>query len=281
MNPTSPLPTSVPTSPPADGHAAALVESRQALARQTCRYLEQLREFDIHRGYRRQLKGGKTAANTAHWLQIVCGMDRARAAEDLRVAYALLKMPAIATAFEAGQLSYRKVRALSRVADVGSERAMLDFARAVGDAHVETYCRRVRLGYTRLAPSPSEEVSLAQQAQQDSIVVYHNPACSKCRGALAILRDRNVPFDTVEYLREPLSEAQLKDLLALLDAPPAELVRKDANFRALGLNAAHYATADAVAKLLAAHPQLMQRPVVVRGDRAVLARPSERVEALL
>lgn len=278
MNASFPLSTSSTSPVGGDPRSVALLASRQALARQTCRYLEQLREFDLHRGYRRRLKGGRTAANTAHWLQIVCGVEPALAAEDLRVAYALLKMPAIATAFAAGQLSYRKVRALARVADVGSEGAMLDFARAVGDAHVETYCRRVRLGYTRAAPSLSEEVSLAEQ---DRIVVYHNPACSKCRGALAILRDRHVPFDTVEYLREPLSEAQLKSMLALLDEPPGELVRKDANFRALGLNAADYATADAVAKLLAEHPQLMQRPVVVRGGRAVLARPAERVEAVL
>lgn len=276
MNAKSPLSTSAASGD--HGRAAALVKSRQALARAMSEYLDRLREFDLHRSHRQRLKGGRTATNTAHWLQIVCGVEHACAVEDLRVAYALLKMPAVATAFEAGELSYRKVRALAQVADVATEGPLLDFARAVGDRHVEAYCRRARLGYTRPASSPPEEASLAPP---DRIVVYHNPACSKSRGTVAILREQAAPFDTVEYLREPLDEARLKAILALLDSPPAELVRKDANFRALGLNAADYTSADAVAKLLAAYPQLMQRPVVVRGDRAVIARPAEKVAALL
>ena len=113
------------------------------------------------------------------------------------------------------------------------------------------------------------------------IVLYHNPACSKSRGAKAILEERNVDFDIVEYLKAPLGEADLRRILELVDDPPAELVRKDGNFRELGLNAADYASADAVVGLLVEHPKLMQRPVVVRGERAVIARPSEKVEELL
>ncbi len=67
----------------------------------------------------------------------------------------------------------------------------------------------------------------------------------------------------------------------MIDDPPAELVRKDKNFKDLGLNAGDYTTEDAVIALLLEHPRLMQRPVVVRGDRAVIARPSDKVEALL
>ena len=67
----------------------------------------------------------------------------------------------------------------------------------------------------------------------------------------------------------------------MIDDPPAELVRKDKNFKDLGLNASDYTTEDAVVDLLLEHPRLMQRPVVVRGDRAVIARPSDKVEALL
>ena len=113
------------------------------------------------------------------------------------------------------------------------------------------------------------------------IVLYHNPACSKSRGAKQILEERNVDFDTVEYLKAPLTEADLRRILELVDDPPAELVRKDGNFRELGLNAGDYASVDAVVGLLVEHPKLMQRPVAVRGERAVIARPSEKVEELL
>lgn len=115
----------------------------------------------------------------------------------------------------------------------------------------------------------------------ERIVLYHNPACSKSRGALAILQERGVEFDVVEYLKAPLDEAALRRVLGMIEDAPAELVRKDANFRELGLKAADYASEDAVVGLLAEHPKLMQRPVAVRGERAVIARPSEKVESLL
>ena len=67
----------------------------------------------------------------------------------------------------------------------------------------------------------------------------------------------------------------------MLPNEPAELVRKDKNFKELGLNADDYVTKEAVINLLLEHPKLMQRPVVIRGDRAVLARPSAAIEALL
>ena len=67
----------------------------------------------------------------------------------------------------------------------------------------------------------------------------------------------------------------------LLPNPPADLVRKDKNFEALGLDPSHYVTREAVINLLLQHPVLMQRPIIIRGQRAVLARPSEKVLELL
>jgi arsenate reductase len=67
----------------------------------------------------------------------------------------------------------------------------------------------------------------------------------------------------------------------MLPNPPADLVRKDKNFEALGLNANDYVTREAVINLLLQHPVLMQRPIIVRGQKAVLARPSEKVLELL
>ena len=111
--------------------------------------------------------------------------------------------------------------------------------------------------------------------------VYHNPGCSKSRGAVSLLRERGAEFEIREYLQEPLDRAELDDLLRRLGVPPSELVRKDSNFEALGLDADDYTTAEAVIALLAAHPKLMQRPIAVRGGRAVIARPSEKVLELL
>lgn len=115
----------------------------------------------------------------------------------------------------------------------------------------------------------------------ERVTIYHNPVCGKSRGALAILRERAVPHDVVEYLRQPPDRATLEGILALLPDEPAALVRKDKRFAELGLDAAAYITRVAVVDLLLAHPDLMERPVVVRGRRALIARPSEKVLELL
>ncbi len=72
----------------------------------------------------------------------------------------------------------------------------------------------------------------------------------------------------------------LEKILSLIEDPPAELVRKDKRFKELGLSADNYTTRAQVVVLLLAHPELMQRPVIVRGKRAVIARPPEKLDAL-
>ena len=111
----------------------------------------------------------------------------------------------------------------------------------------------------------------------ERVTVYHNPSCGKSRGALEILCERGVGCDVVEYLQAPPDRATLEGFLALLAGPPADLVRKDKRFKELGLDPAEYVTRAQVVDLLLAHPELMERPVVIRGGRAVIARPSERV----
>jgi len=82
-------------------------------------------------------------------------------------------------------------------------------------------------------------------------------------------------------MNNPLGREDLERFLSLLPDAPAELVRKDKHFKELGLDPAEYTTPDAVISLLLEHPKLMQRPIVIRGERAVIARPSDKVEALL
>jgi arsenate reductase (glutaredoxin) len=111
----------------------------------------------------------------------------------------------------------------------------------------------------------------------ESFEVFHNPSCSKSRGALEILAEQGIETNVVEYLKAPPDRATLERIVDAIPNPPGDLVRKDKRFKELGLDAADYTTRTAVVKLLLAHPELMERPVVFRGDRAVIARPSELV----
>lgn len=113
------------------------------------------------------------------------------------------------------------------------------------------------------------------------VTIYHNPACSKSRGTLEILRQHGVAHDVVEYLKNPPDRATLAHILTLLAGPPGALVRKDSRFKELGLREADHATREQVVALLVDHPELMERPVVVRGERALIARPPEKVVDLL
>lgn len=112
------------------------------------------------------------------------------------------------------------------------------------------------------------------------VTLYHNPACSHSRGALELLRARGAGFELIEYLKHPPIRATLEQIIGMLEGPVAELVRKDKRFTELGLNADDYADKDAVIRLLLEHPELMQRPIVIRGGRALIARPAEKLEAL-
>lgn len=112
-------------------------------------------------------------------------------------------------------------------------------------------------------------------------MVLHNPRCSKSRGALAILEERGVDAQVVRYLETPPSRADLERILDAIPDPPAALVRHDARFEELGLAAGDFETRDAVIALLLEHPELMERPVVFVGERAVIARPPEKVLDLL
>lgn len=111
------------------------------------------------------------------------------------------------------------------------------------------------------------------------VTVFHNPACSTSRHAVAEVTGPDV--QVVQYLKSPLDKAALMDLMAKLEDPPADLVRKDSFFRQLGLTSDDYVTAEAVSDLLVEHPRLMQRPVIVRGDAAIIGRPKARVAAFM
>ena len=114
----------------------------------------------------------------------------------------------------------------------------------------------------------------------DQVTLYHNPACTHSRGALALLTERGVAFETIEYLKTPPTRDALEGVIAILEGPVADMVRKDKRFEELKLSAADYTTKETVISLLLRHPELMQRPIVIRGGRAIIARPANLLENL-
>ena len=112
--------------------------------------------------------------------------------------------------------------------------------------------------------------------------LWHNPRCSKSREALARLADRGVTPAIVDYLRDPPSAARIEALLRKLGGDPRALVRfKEAEASALGLSPSDERPAAEWARLLAANPRLIERPVLETAERAVIGRPVERLEQLL
>ena len=111
--------------------------------------------------------------------------------------------------------------------------------------------------------------------------IFHNPQCSKCRGAMAILEARGIAPKVIEYLKTPPDRETLARILSLLGGPPGALVRRDSRYKELGLKESDHATREQVIEILLRHPELMERPVVIVGDRAVIGRPPERIEELL
>ena len=115
----------------------------------------------------------------------------------------------------------------------------------------------------------------------DNITVYEKPTCTKCREMDRFLRESSVDFSKVNYYLEPLSEKKLRELIRKMGIKPRELLRtSEPIYRELGLGKKDFSDAEIIA-LMAKHPDLIQRPIVERGDRAVLGRPTENVKALL
>lgn len=119
-------------------------------------------------------------------------------------------------------------------------------------------------------------------ADREPITIFYNAKCSKSCQALALIEEQGEPFTVIEYLKTPPDRSTLEGILARLPGPPIELVRTDDPlFRELSLDEGSLTTVAGVIDVLVSHPELMQRPVVLRGDTAVIARPPELVANVL
>lgn len=112
-----------------------------------------------------------------------------------------------------------------------------------------------------------------------SYTIYHNPRCGKSREALALLEEKNATIDVINYINEPLTFDQLRDVLDILDIPAEDLIRKnEAVWK--DLFADKELSEEEFIYAMIEHPKLMQRPIVVKGDKAVIARPASEIEQL-
>jgi arsenate reductase (glutaredoxin) len=112
------------------------------------------------------------------------------------------------------------------------------------------------------------------------LVVYEKPTCTTCRTLMALLAERGIDAERIDYHVAGLTEAEIRELLSKAGAGPRDVLRTREPAHAEHV-AGRRLSDDELIAVMAEHPELVQRPIVVRGDRAVLARPVERVLELL
>ena len=112
------------------------------------------------------------------------------------------------------------------------------------------------------------------------ITIYHNPRCGKSRECLAFIENSKQEFEVIKYLESPFSKSQLKDVLKKLNVKPIELVRIKEKIWIEKYKGKTLSDDDIVNAMIE-NPILIERPIVVNGEKAVLARPFEKVKAIL
>ena len=113
-----------------------------------------------------------------------------------------------------------------------------------------------------------------------TFTIFHNPKCTKSRATLALLQERGVEPRVVEYLKTPPTAAELKSIVAKLGIKPEQLMRKGEDVYKTSYAGKTLSDAQWI-EAMVKHPILIERPIVVSGERAVIGRPPENVEALL
>lgn len=110
--------------------------------------------------------------------------------------------------------------------------------------------------------------------------IYHNPRCRKSRETLQLIEGKNQAIEIIEYFKTPISEKELKNILKLLGISAHDLLRKNEAIYKEAYKGKDITEAEAI-KAMIKHPKLMERPIVVKGKKAVIGRPPEKVLTLL
>ncbi|HZJ31707.1 MAG TPA: ArsC/Spx/MgsR family protein [Vicinamibacterales bacterium] len=113
------------------------------------------------------------------------------------------------------------------------------------------------------------------------ITVYQKPTCTTCRQVHAALKEAGVDFDAVNYYVDPIPKSKLRELLRKMGLPARQLLRtKEEIYKKLRIGERDLID-DQIVDLMVTHPDLIQRPIVEKGSRAILARPAERLKEIL
>jgi len=121
----------------------------------------------------------------------------------------------------------------------------------------------------------------AYAERMSKIVIYQKPTCTTCRQVYNALKESGVDFDAVDYYTDPIPKTKLKELLRKMGIKAADLLRsKEPVYKTLKL-AERDLTDNEIVELMVEHPDLIQRPIVEKGSRAILARPAERLKEIL
>ncbi len=110
--------------------------------------------------------------------------------------------------------------------------------------------------------------------------LYHNPRCSKSRQGLAILQKTNQKIEIIEYLKKPISETELKDILKKLNIDPIDLVRKNEVIWKESYKGKDLSN-EQIIQAMMKYPKLIERPIFINGNKAVIGRPPERIISIL
>ena len=110
------------------------------------------------------------------------------------------------------------------------------------------------------------------------ITIYHNPHWGSSRNALAVAEEEGVEYEVVLYIKEPPDKGTLEKIVSGLEDPVEDLVRKDSKFKKLELDPDDFVNnPQKVVEILVKHKQLLQRPVIVNGKKAIIGRPKDRI----
>lgn len=110
--------------------------------------------------------------------------------------------------------------------------------------------------------------------------IYHNPRCGKSREGLAILQETKLPFEIINYLETPLSKEELTEIIKLLGISPIDLVRKNEAIWKENFNQKNLSDSQIIDAMVE-NPKLIERPIVVNKDKAIIGRPPELIKSIL
>jgi len=111
------------------------------------------------------------------------------------------------------------------------------------------------------------------------IKIFHNPRCSKSRAGLAHLETKKVDFEIIDYIKNPISESELADLLMRLNKSPQDILRTQEAIYKSDFKGKEFADEEWI-KIMVEHPKLIQRPIIVRDYKAVFGQPVEEIDTL-